>query len=349
VAQHFQIQHLALSIDDPERLIGGQPDKMLGMFRQPFGPHELAPGRLRMEVHSEANRAVHREALPHVWKGAVDGLEFAVSRHGSRRRIELPGRAVIDFDIDRGWAQLCMFDTKDSAASWFLLLRLVCDSLTRGGHSFIHAACLAVPRGRGWGGVVLSAPSNTGKTTTALALADSGWRLLGDDVTYVRPSHLGSMVWGFPRACHVRPGTLEMLPWVAELELAEPGRDGTQSLPIAGLRERGWVAGPWLPPTLVVALAAPNRRATTVEHIDRAEALSLLGAESINAAPDPNNEDGARDFVTLGRLVCAAPACRLSVGPEPRDAAAALEAFLEAYQTSNSAPGRFGAAHRRAA
>ena len=33
-------------------------------------------------------------------------------------------------------------------------------------------------------------------------------------------------------------------------------------LPIAKLGDRGWVAAPWLPPTLVVALAPPNRNAT---------------------------------------------------------------------------------------
>jgi hypothetical protein len=276
-----------------------------------------------------------------VWQGTADSVAFVVSRRGSRRRIELPGRAIIDFHVEQGWAQLCLPNGVDESASWFLLLRYVCDCLTRGGHSFVHGACLAVPRRDGWGGVVLSAPSNTGKTTTALALANSGWRLLGDDVTYVRPPHLGSGLWGFPRVCHVRPGSFAMLPWLADLEFGAPGADGVRTIPLANLGGRGWVDSPWLPPMLVVALAPPNRKTTRVEPIDRAQALSLLGSESISAVREPNNDDAARDFVTLGRLICAAPACRLSVGPDPTDAAQKLEDFINANQIAAPQRGAF--------
>jgi hypothetical protein len=332
VALHYQIQHLALSIDDPQQRVSTLAEKMLSTFRRPLGPHELERGRLRLEVHGERDRAVHRELLPHVWRGTVDGVEYAVSRRGGRRRIELPGRAVLDCDLDRGWAQIAAPAAADDAAKWFLLLRLVCDSLARGGHSFIHAACLALPRRGGWQGVVLSAPSNTGKTTTALALANSGWRLLGDDVTYVRPPHQGSAVWGFPRACHVRPGTRAMLPWINDLTLGVQQPDGVRALPLAQLGKRAWVGAPWLEPALIVLLTPPNRRGTQVVEIDRAEALSRLGGESIDAAPDAFNDDAARDFVTLGRLVCAAPACRLSVGPRVDDVASKLERFLDSHE-----------------
>ncbi len=347
MAQHYQIKHLALSVDDPQRLIASLSERMLGMFRRPMGPHELAPGRLRLEVHAEPHRAVHREAIPHVWHGFAEEVELAISRRGARRRIELPGRAVLDFDIDAGWAQLAVPGTANDAAKWFLLLRLVCDSLTRGGHSFVHAACLAVPRHGEWQGVVLSAPSNTGKTTTALALANSGWRLLGDDVTYVRPPHQGSSVWGFPRACHVRPGSYAMLPWLEELECSPPGAEGVRKLTLEKLEHRGWVDGPWLRPALVVILEKPNRRTTRVEPIDRVDALSCLGGESINAAPEPCNEDAARDFVTMGRLVCAAPACRLSVGPDVTDVAAKLGQFMAAHGATGVRRSSFGV--RRAA
>lgn len=337
MATHYQIRHVALTIDDPAQLLGELPGKLLGMFRLSNPPHELVPGRVRLEVHTETGRAVHREGLPRVWRGAIDGIEFAVFRRGGRRRIELPGRGLLDFDLDAGWAHLCVPTTADHSAKWFLLLRFVCDSLTRGGHSFIHAACLAVPRRGEWRGVVLSAPSNVGKTTTALALADDGWRLLGDDVTYVRPPHQGSGVWAFPRSCHVRPGSFELLPWLAHLQFGAPDAEGTRPLPLANLGERSWADAPWLPPALVVVLDPPNRCETRMESIDRAEALSRLGAESINAAQDGQGDDAARDFVTLGRLVCAAPACRLSVGPRVGDVARRLERFLDEHEIPSQA------------
>lgn len=331
MAQHFQIQHLALAIDDPRGLVAPLADKMLGMFRRPLGVHELAPGRLRLEVHTDANRAVHREAVPRIWQGTLDGMQFAVYRRGARRRIEVPHRAILDFDLERGWAHLAVLQAEDATAKWFLLLRLVCDGLTRSGHSFLHAACLAMPHGDQWRGVVLSAPSNTGKTTTALALANSGWRLLGDDITYVRPPHMGSRVWGFPRSCHVRPGAYERLPWLRGVETSPPDDLGVRKLPLANLGPLGWVDAPWLEPALVIILAPPNTSATRVEAIDRATALNQLSGESINAVPGVCDDDAARDFVTLGRLVCSAPGCRLSVGPDPSDVALRLARFLGSF------------------
>jgi hypothetical protein len=329
VTQLFQIQHLLFLIDDPQGLLASTADRMLSMFRREGESRERLPGCIRVTVHQDRRAEPHHEPVPRVWQGCLDGVHYAVYRRGSRRRIELPGRAVVDFDVERGWASLCL-PADDAAARWFLLLRVVCDSLTRGGHSFLHAACLAIPRGGQWRGVIVSAPSNTGKTTTALALANSGWRILGDDIAYVRPPHLGSTVWGFPRACHVRPGAYAMLPWLSQLDLAKPDKEGVRRLPMADLGLRGWVGAPWLAPALVVVLDRPNAKATRVERIDRAEALSQLGGESINAIPEICDDDAARDFVTVGRLVCTAPACRVSVGPDVTDVATKLEHFLDA-------------------
>jgi hypothetical protein len=331
VTQLFQIQHLPLSIDDPQELLGSTANQMLPMFRREgVALRELPPGCMRLTVHQDRRADAQHEPLPRVWQGCLDGVQFAVYRRGPRRRIELPGRAVADFDVDRGWAELCLSTPDDAAARWFLLLRIVCDALTRGGYSFLHAACLAVQRRGQWRGVVVSAPSNTGKTTTALSLANSGWRILGDDIAYVRPPHLGSTVWGFPRACHIRPGAFAMLPWLNQLELTRPDKEGVRRVSMANLAPRSWVGAPWLQPALVVVLDRPNAKVTRVERIDRAEALSQLGGESINAIPGVCDDDAARDFVTVGRLVCTAPACRVSVGPNVTDVAAKLELYLDA-------------------
>ncbi|HMO87289.1 MAG TPA: hypothetical protein PKC18_20450, partial [Lacipirellulaceae bacterium] len=165
-------------------------------------------------------------------------------------------------------------------------------------------------------------------------------------VTYVRPPHLGSRVWAFPRAVHVRPGARKLLSWLENFPLGPANGEGVHPLALGALGPRAWLDAPWLQPGLVVVLAPPNRRATRVEPIDRATALSHLGSESISAAPGVCDEDGARDFVTLGRLVCSAPACRLSVGPDPADAAERLTTFWDALGVDDRTDVRRG---RRAA
>ena len=330
MTQHYRIRHVRLALDDERGLLAAAAERLLEAFRRSDGPGSAATprGALRLQVHQDRRRSAHREPVPRIWHGTLDGVDFAVSRRGPRRRIDLPGRGLVDFDLEAGWAQLGIDRSGDESAKRFLLLHLVCDALARGGHSFVHGACLAAPVAGQWRGVVITAPSNTGKTTTALALAESGWRLLGDDVTYVRPPELGTALWGFPRACHIRPSTFRLLPWLNDLPLGEPDAEGTRPVALAELGRRGWVDGPWLSPALIVVLAAPNHRTTRVEPLDRAAALSQLAAESVTAPPGVCDDEAARDFVTLGRLACAAPACRLSVGPDVGDVAEKLEHFM---------------------
>jgi hypothetical protein len=325
----YQIQHLGLSVVDPLGLLGDAIDKLLGPFRcpAPSSDHKLSDA-IRLEVQAQRTSVRHCETLPLAWRGEYDGVRFAVYRQGGRRRVELPSGAVADFDVEGDWAHLCLPQPGTTLDRWFLLLRIVCESLKRGGHSFLHAACLAMPAGDTWRGVVLTAPSNTGKTTAALALSNSGWRLLGDDITYLRPARLGSGIWGFPRTCHLRPGTVRLMPWLADLELGQPDAEGVRTLHPAKLYERSWLGAPWLTPALVVVVAPHNQSETRVESIGAAEALTHLAAESLSAVPGVCDADAAQEFSEFAQLVALAPACRMSGGPDLDNVAGKLQQHL---------------------
>lgn len=80
-----------------------------------------------------------------------------------------------------------------------LLSRYVCDTfvlnmIMRTGLGLLHASCLW-REGRA---LLLSAPHNTGKSTTALRLALHGYRLLSDGMTYVRVHERGLELLGYP-------------------------------------------------------------------------------------------------------------------------------------------------------
>jgi hypothetical protein len=341
--QHFQIQHLGLEVADPLGLLADAPENLLGMFRCDPSSRTGADagGVMRLNVHQDRQHPAHREPLPLAWQGILDGIQFAVYRRAGRRRIALPSGAVTDFDIDAAWADVFLPDRGDRLARGFLLRQIVCEGLKRGGHCFLHAACLAMPWRDQCRGVVLTAPSNTGKTTAALALSNSGWRLLGDDITYLRPAHLGSNVWGFPRACHIRPGTMRLLPWLAELELSPPDQEGVRTLHPSKMKERSWLGAPWLPPALIVVVAPHNRHETRVKSIEPTEALTHLAAESLSAVPGICDADAAYEFLQFGRLAALVPACRLSAGPDLDKIAPLLEEHLETRhaQTSKNTPG----------
>ena len=347
----FRLQHLSVVIDDPQRIVADETQRMGAAYSSVRSSLSNEPAALlRIVVGDDPHGGSHGEPIEQVWQGTLDGVAFAVSRRGPRRRIEVPGQGVVDFHVEQGWAALDVAPRADGWGKWFLLFRTICDGLTRGGHCFAHAACLAVERREGWRGVVLTAPSNSGKTTTALALTRSNrWRLLGDDVAYVRPAALGSRVWGLPRACHIRSGTLKLLPWLSELELSPPDAEGVRHLASNQLLGGGGAAWPWLDPTLVIVLDPPNPRGTIVEPLDRAGALNQLAAESLSAIPGVCDEDAGRDFVTFGRLVCTAATCRMSVGPDPCEAAEKLERFLDERDERTSSLGAKREIRRRAA
>ncbi len=126
---------------------------------------------------------------------------------------------------------------------------------------------------------------------------------------------------------------MKMLPWLTEHSLSPPDAEGVRQLPLDELGGGGAV-WPWLNPALVVVLDPPNCEETRVEPLDRAGALSLLAAESLSAIPGVCDADAGRDFVTLGRLVCAATTCRMSVGPNPLDAAEQLEQFWKSQHSN---------------
>lgn len=325
---YYRVQHLLFSIDDPRGLMTQTTERLLGRFACSAIPRRsVSQMAVSTRLASEAPNLA--TSLKKVWTGNVDDIFYSVYRDGDRRVVTLPQRGWVDYDTSRGVAEINLLDCDDKSAKVFMLMQVVADSLCIDGHCFVHAACLAVPRDAQWSGVLICAPSYTGKTTTALTLANSGWRLVTDDITYVQPAHLGSHIWGFPRACHIRPGTLKLLPWLHDLQLERPNSEGVRSLPVDSLAERGWAEAPWLKPNLLVMLAPHNTASTRVTPIDQVAALSRLAAESVNAVPGVCDQSAPTELATLARLVSTTPSCLLSVGPDLENVAMKLEAFLD--------------------
>ncbi len=333
---HFQIQHLSLAVSDPLRLASEALHSTFGSFRRGMSGRETH-GANCLRLHVTPGLPAQLIAAPAGVTSGKPGLpgRVAVWRSGNARRYAVPGQTILEADVATGDAALHVDARCEAAALRYVLLQLVCEAFCAPGHSFMHAACLAMPCGRAWRGVVVSAPSNTGKTTTALALVSQGWRLLGDDITLAEPAQRGGRVWGFPRACHLRPNTLRLLPWLNALELAAPDDEQTRALPLGQLGRGAWQRAPWLEPALLVVLAAPNSAATRIEPISAGQALIQFAAESLPAAAGECDAQAERDFANLSQMCRQVPACRLSVGPNFAGLAEMLEDAAAGHRSSD--------------
>lgn len=78
--------------------------------------------------------------------------------------------------------------------SRFLADSFLLNLLVRNGLGQLHASCVY----RAGRAVLLSAPHNSGKSTTAFRLVRSGYRLLSDGMTYVRVTPRGIELLGYP-------------------------------------------------------------------------------------------------------------------------------------------------------
>jgi hypothetical protein len=102
-----------------------------------------------------------------------------------------------------------------SGALHFLHLHLFAKSIEdRPGAALIHAASVRRHGKR----ILLIGSKGTGKTTLTLKLISAGFELEGDEHVFLE----GSTVVARPRACRVKPGTLDLVPEFAECIRRQP-------------------------------------------------------------------------------------------------------------------------------
>ena len=185
--------------------------------------------RLRLEAPDEALA----EAAGHVLRpfAAPDGAEADVTLHvdyGAFEavgpndedlwRLRLDGLADARVDVGRGKAELRVVPGEEASLYTCFIVPILCEFLHGVDQHVVHAASLAAGTRGAERAVLLAGESGAGKTTAALALAQSGMQLLADDASLVGPSADGdTVVWGLPRPCKVHRRTLRLLPWLAEL------------------------------------------------------------------------------------------------------------------------------------
>jgi hypothetical protein len=182
------------------------------------------------------------------------------------------------------------------------------------GRHLLHGATLVDPATDR--ALAIFAPSGTGKSTTALALARAGLLIGGDDALVLETGPGRTRIWPLPRKVKVQQRTAAMLPWLQEA-IGEWEAD-EQAVGLTRLAGMVGVAAPRpRPAATVVVLRRANESGHLCRRIAASEALTAILTDNVFVGPRGVGADGRAAFAALGNLLAGAACLELSVGPDP--------------------------------
>ncbi len=133
------------------------------------------------------------------------------------------GHAHVDLSAGRALAVLApSLARRPETVCQCLLNTIITNLFIAGGYGMLHASCLF----RAGRALLLLAPHNTGKSTTALRLALAGYPLLSDSMVFVPSSGAHLQLLGFPVGkIKLRQDVVQQFPRLEPLLTSEPVRD----------------------------------------------------------------------------------------------------------------------------
>jgi hypothetical protein len=316
----YDLNGVGLLVSAPDETMAGCLDPWLAPFADRKGT--AADWTVRITVRPE----LPEPAGELLWEGMLpEGLTGRIHREGDNKHLQIPGHVSLTSERTQKALQLTVCPGKEWVLPGSTSVSLLGEVLAGSERHLIHAAALLPPALEE--NVLFFAPSGTGKTTTALALAREGWQLLGDDAVVLGLDGDDVFAWSIPRSLKIHQRTAAMLPWIKPF--ITPWRDQIeQVLPINALVEQIAVGFPSQRCCrAIVILEPPNPDQHVIAPIDRAEALQKIVGDNVRMGPDGVLTDGMRAFHCLASLVQHVQTLRMSVGPELTTLGPALVRF----------------------
>src|SRR5580704_5225669 len=184
-------------------------EPILEAARRSFLPIETAPVSVDLSVRFWVDyAALTQPPWPKPYVRGLDHLVFAGFESGSSMLADLRtsrviGRFSMGMASDTAYWRTVIFP---------VLLSVLAGSL---GLVELHASCLA----RDDRGLILIGPSQSGKSTLAMALTEAGFRFLSDDRIFCSRRRGKLLAWGMPRPLKLRR---EAAAWFQQFSEREP-------------------------------------------------------------------------------------------------------------------------------
>ncbi len=249
-----------------------------------------------------------------------EGLPAVIIHHENRRSLIVGDHFAISLCLTARSVELRYVNGRSEAMGGTAAFWMLGDILAAQSQHLLHGAAVVDPASEAV--IALFAPSGTGKTTTALALARSGLHLATDDALVLSVRENVSLIWGIPRRLKVSQKTASMQPWLAPC-LKESWTNGEQAIDRDALASLVTLARP-VPRRVgrVIVLMPPNDRDHLLTPMAKPDALTRIAHDNFRIAPGGVGPDKAAAFAALSTLIATTPVVALSPGPEPGTLAA---------------------------
>ena len=251
-----------------------------------------------------------------------EGLPAIMVEQDGMRRLIVPGHFAMLFSRPGKTTEVRYVPGRTTALNGTAAFWMLGDILSAHGQHLLHGASVVDPKSDE--AIAIFAPSGTGKTTTVLALARSGFHFAGDDAVVLSSGDDGCRIWSVPRRLKIDRRTADMLPWLAPC-LTEDWSAGEQTFARDGLSALVTLSKPRRRRVgLVVMLMPPNDAGPVVTPIFKPEALAAIATDNLRVAPSGVDPDNAAALAALSRLIASTRVVALSAGPDPGSLAAAI-------------------------
>jgi hypothetical protein len=244
-----------------------------------------------------------------------EGLPSIMVVDGDERVLVVPGHFAMNFCRPTRTTRILFVPGKQGSMGGTAAFWMLGEVLAAHDRHMLHGALLVDPASER--SIAIFAPSGTGKTTTALALARAGFCLAGDDALVLDASEGKHGLWAIPRKINIHRRTAALLPWLDPV-LTDAWVDEEQSLNLAALSSLVAPTGHQRRPAgLIIALMPPNQNDHRVAAITKPDALAAIAHDNLRIAPGGVDADNTAALKALAGLIADTSVVSLSVGPDP--------------------------------